>query len=563
LRLVFHKGESALFAFVAGSACLSLLAFVLCLVHQARWTVFLALGAGSLAWAIREAGNDAPAAGLPAIPRAWRAVFVVVFTAFFICYFFNALAPEVSPDGNSYHLGNVARYWRHQGFTWDYHSIYASLAQGMEMLFLVAFCFGRHPAAAMVHLAFQAALPLLLVCYGRRFGAPRVGIFAAVLVYACPIAGITGISAYNDLTVATLLFAGFYLIKVQQEETSYNILFLIGLFSGFSYATKYDAGLALLVAMVLTWGQPRFRRLLPLMLGAAVAAGPWILRNWIWLGNPAAPFLNSWFPNPYWTTLAEHQHLAGLRQFPSFKSYWDLILQVTVLGGFVPGMLGPACLLLPLALLTLRGPSGRRLLAVGLLYAFPVFLNADLRFVIPGLPFLFLALGHAMENSWGVLPAVALVQAVLCWPAVMDTYCDPNAWRVRGFQTRAALRLEPESAFIARHVSDYALRSAIAQSVPPDRRIFSFGARAAAYLDRDIVVGYESSQGLVVQQALQIAAAAGSGQHAAALVARSEGLDYLLVSDDDGVAENMKNNLNLWGLTKLAEANGTTLYRID
>ena len=59
--------------------------------------------------------------------------------------------------------GNVARYWRHQGFDWNYHSIYSSLSQGMEMLFLVAFAIGRHPAAAMVHMAFQATLPLLIL----------------------------------------------------------------------------------------------------------------------------------------------------------------------------------------------------------------------------------------------------------------------------------------------------------------------------------------------------------------------------------------------------------------
>jgi hypothetical protein len=60
----------------------------------------------------------------------------------------------------------------------------------MELLFLVAFAIGRHPAAATVHMAFQATLPLLLVCYGLRFGFPRVGIFAGLLIYACPVVGI-------------------------------------------------------------------------------------------------------------------------------------------------------------------------------------------------------------------------------------------------------------------------------------------------------------------------------------------------------------------------------------
>ena len=617
LRLRFHRLEAALFAFAAGSACLSLATFFLCLIHQARWPVFLIGGAGVVTWAVWDARHAPPQPPLPPMPRAWRILFTVVFAAFFACYFCNALAPEISPDGSGYHLGNVARYWRHQGFSWDYHSLYSSLSQGMEMLFLVAFCFGRHPAAAMVHLAFQAALPLLMVSYGRRFGAPRAGAFAALLIYACPVAGIAGISAYNDLAVATLLFAGFYLIQVECQNNSYKLLFLIGFIAGFAFAAKYTAGLAFPLAVGLTKAAPGsgaewagagptsaqpgarlaetvpgggaegagagptaapaagqgadakgagggwLRRILPLTLGFALTAAPWLVRNWIWLGNPVAPFLNSWFPNPYWTSASEHQYLAGLRQYPAFKSYWEFIMQLTVLGGFVPGMIGPAFLLLPLSLLALRHTHGRRLLLAGAVYAIPACLNTEIRFLIPALPFFALALGLAMADSWGALPAVALLQSVLCWPAVMNTYCDRNAWRVRGFELRAALRLEPESRFIASHVGDYALKAAIEQAVPVRARIFSSAGRAAAYIDRDIVVGYESSQGVLVQGTLENAAATNSGQRAAALKVKSLGLGYLLVNASDAVAENMKNHFSHWGLTKLAEANGTTLYRID
>jgi hypothetical protein len=559
LRLGFHRLEAALFAFVTGSACLSLATMVLCVIHQARLAVFLAGGAAVMCWAVWEARKDTPRPALPGLPLAWRVIFGVVFAAFLACYFCNALAPEISPDGSSYHLGNVARDWRNQGFDWHYQSIYSSLAQGMEMLFLVAFAIGRHPAAAMVHMAFQAALPLLMQCYGRRFGFPRAGACAALLIYACPVAGITGISAYNDLTVATLLFAGFYLIQVNNEFYSAKLLFVIGLIAGFAYSVKYTAGLAFLLAFGLAQG----RRLLPLTLGATVTAGPWLLRNWIWLDNPTAPFLNSWFPNRYWSAAAEHQYLVGLSQYPAFKSHWDFIMQLTVLGGLVPGMIGPVFLLLPLSLLALRHPHGRRLLAAGLVYAIPAGLNTELRFLIPALPFFALALGLAMENSWGALPAVALLQGLLCWPAIMDTYCDRNAWRVRGFQLRAALRLEPESQYIADHVGDYALRSAIEQFVPPHGRIFSFAGRAAAYIERDIVVGYESSPGLLVERTLQAAAAAGSGRRDAALKVKSLGLGFLLINSGDAVAEDMKFHLNDWGITELKEANGTTLNRID
>jgi len=504
-----------------------------------------------VAWAVWSAWGSPPRKSLPAVPTGWLIVFFVVFAAFFACYLSNAVAPEISPDGSSYHLGNVARDWRHHGFDWSYHSIYSSLSQGMEMLFLVAFSIGRHPAAAMVHLAFQTVLPLLMLCYGRRFGFPRVGAFAGLLVYACPVVGIAGISAYNDLTVATLIFAGFYLLQVNNETYSFKLMVLIGLLCGFGYGVKYTAGLMLPFAA----GWSRGRRLLALCLGAAVTAGPWVVRNWVWLGNPAAPFLNSWFPNAYWTAAAEHQYLAGLREYPAFQSHFDFVMQLTVLGGLVPGMIGPAFLLLPLALLALRYPQGRKLLLAGAIYSVPAFLNTEVRFLIPALPFFALALGLAMENSWGALPAVALFQSILCWPTVMDSYCDRNAWRIRGFQMQAALRPETESGYIASHVGDYALKDSINQAVPVGGKIFSFAGRAAAYIDRDIVVGYESLQGMRIQDALQNAASV--------RVAKSQGCDFLLVNDSDGVAADMKQNQKKWGVTELAKANGITLYHID
>lgn len=557
--LELHRLEATLFAFVCGSGCVSLAVFALCVVQQARLPVFLAAGVGAIGWAAWWQRGGSGRKSLPAAPRVWSAVFFVIYAAFFACYLCNSLAPEISPDGSSYHLGNVARAWRHHGFDWSYHSIYSSLGQGMEMLFLVAFAIGKHPAAATVHMAFQATLPLLLVCYGRRFGFPRVGIFAGLLVYACPVVGITGISAYNDVTVATLIFAGFYLLQVNNYEISSRLMFLNGLLCGYSYAVKYSAGLMLPVTAALSRG----RRVAALVLGAAVMAGPWILRNWVWLKNPAAPFLNSWFPNPYWTASAEHQYLAGLREYPPLHSGFDFISQLTVTGGLVPGVIGPAFLLAPLALLALRHPHGRKFLLAGAVYAIPAFLNTEIRFLIPALPFFALALGLAMENSRGMLPTVALFQSILCWPLVMDSYCDRNTWRVRGFPSVAALRPESETLYIGSHVGDYALREAIAADVPLQGRVFSFAGRAAAYLDRDIVVGYESTEGMRMQDALQHAATVGAGRREAAIAVRSAGCGFLLVNDSDSVAIDMKQNISLWGLTEVSKANGIALYRVD
>jgi len=555
MRLKLHRTEAALFAFLSGSAALSLLAFALCLVQQAKAGVFLALGLAAIAtwgWGAltgaRRTSTRVDARPLSPLPQPWWLLFAVVFLAFFTCYLINAMAPEVSPDGSGYHLGNVARYWRHGGFAWDYHSIYASMPQGMEMLFLVAFCFGRHSAAAMVHAAFQTVLPLLVLCYGRRFAMPRAGAFAAIIIYACPVIGIAGISAYNDVAVATLLFAVFYLLQVWDEERSDNLLILSGLMCGFAVGVKYTSAaiLPLALAFVVWRGARWTRNILRFVLSASLMAAPWLIRNWIWLGDPVAPFLNAVFPNPFWSATSEKAYLAGLAHYPGSPGAWEILRQVTAVGGLVPGMLGPVFLLAPVALLALRTSQGRRLLLAALIVSVPAFFNTEVRFLIPAVPLVALAMGMALANSWGALPALAVFHAFISWPSVLDIYADRNAWHLRDLPLRAALRIEPESQYIQDHIGNYALKSAIERAVSPGEKIFSLAGRPAAYLDRDIIVGYESSFGERLQNLL------GQG-NAAAL--KGQGIGFLLMDDSDSI--------NPHGVKPIAKANETTFYRID
>src|SRR5204862_1204600 len=114
-------------------------------------------------------------------------LFLAPICPILIVYLANTLAPEVSPDGSGYHLGNVVRMYQAHGFVWDYHSIYSYLSQGIEMLYLVAYSIGGMPAAATFHLSFLCVLALLIASYGRRFGFPNAVLFASALVFASPV----------------------------------------------------------------------------------------------------------------------------------------------------------------------------------------------------------------------------------------------------------------------------------------------------------------------------------------------------------------------------------------
>jgi hypothetical protein len=563
--LPLYRQEAALFSFVTGSACTQIVIFTLCAFHQARPVVLGALGVGVIGTAAVYARSNGERKSLPRPAIGWLVLFFSIYAAFFTAYFLSALAPEVSPDGSGYHLGNVYRMWQQHGFAWGYHSIYSHMPQGMEMLFLPAYTFGGPSAAALVHFAFFSALPLLMVCYGCRFGFPRAAIFAAVLVYAAPVCGITGISAYNDLALATVIYAGFYLLQLNVDISLSSTFILLGLLVGEAFAFKYTGALAVpFAAGLLLWKYRRaaLRPLLLTGLAAALVAVPWLLRNWIWLGNPAAPFLNAWFPNPYYDSYLEHSYLADLARYPHFNHFWNLPLEFTLFGRVLPGFIGPVFLFAPVALLSLRNPHGRRLLLAAVVFASPIWFNAAVRFLVPALPFLSMAMGIAMAESWGVLPVLTVFHAVLCWPSVAPAYCAPWAWRLSEIPVRAALRLEPEAQFLQRRLSDYAWKEPVERLVPPDARIFTDSGRPEAYIHREMIVGYESLRGYQAQQILWRPLVEPSFRPFAAQKLKQLGVSYLLINDTDQVAGDLKNYSNLWGVTQLAVINGTRLYRI-
>src|SRR5450759_5235468 len=209
-----------------GAAAESVLVFVLLLFHLAHWGAFLAIGAAAILAAWRGAiTNSGTGAQDPIrIPLAgW-----VIFGAYGVWYLVNALAPETIADGITYHLGLPNEYLRLGGFP-DHITFYDVVPQGMEMLYTVAFAFGRHAAAKLVEFAFFLATLPLIFRVGRRLRVPDVGaadvgaadlasLVAAVFYFCAPVAGITGSSSYNDAAGVFFLLAAFYLLLLAEPR---------------------------------------------------------------------------------------------------------------------------------------------------------------------------------------------------------------------------------------------------------------------------------------------------------------------------------------------------------
>jgi Dolichyl-phosphate-mannose-protein mannosyltransferase len=506
LSLKFYAAEERLLAFVAGSACLSAIMFILSATRLVRRGILLALGLGIIGYAVYSGAFRVSGKQFPPLPKSWRWIFIAGIAAFTYVGFFNALAPEHSPDGMSYHLGEVLKYSRAHGFLRITTDVYSNLSQGIELLYLMAFDFGRHSAASLVHYAFLVALAFMIVSYGRRIGRPDVGVAAALFTYASPIVLLDASIAYIDVALAAVVFALFYLLQIWDDNRDPKMLVPIGLMAGFAYEVKYTAIVAVPYAVgFVAWKVWRERKpvLRPVLVVSLIAVScllPWMLKNWIEVANPVSPLANSIFPNPYvhisfeegWRTYLSTYNLASRSQIP---------LQVTVQGDHVEGFLGPLFLLAPLALLALRLRPGRQLLLAAAIFGAAYFSNIGTRFLIPVVPFVALALALAVADIPWLLPTLVVAHCITCWPAIYNLYSSPGAFRIENVPVKAALRREREDAYLSQD-PEYAAARMIGGIVPPTEPIFAISQGGQSYLQRDLLIGYESASNEVLQDIL-------------------------------------------------------------
>ena len=496
---VLNREERWPVAFLVGSAMLSGVIFLLCAVHQARWFVLLALGAATAIWAWKSGALAEMRQGtrFDPLPRSALIVFLLLFLPFSFAYWANSMAPEISPDGSSYHLGWVKRYAEAGGFQGSETSMYGLLSQGVEMLFLSAFLFGKHSAAAMVHWAFLLDLVWLLVCFGRRIGKPVAGLAAAMFVYASPVVCIDGSSAYIDLATAAISFGLFYLLYLWDRNQTRGLLIAAGLLGGFAYAAKYTVAImAVWAALFVLWrSRDKFRDVAVICAMTLVLAAPWMIRNAVLTGNPMSPFFNRLFPNPAVSILFEQQYSEWLRDY-GVGNKWELPLEVTIRGLKTAGMLGYLFLLTPIGLLAARRPEGRLLLTAALFAMVPFPLNVGTRFLIPALPFVAMALAVAIDHKV-VLGSLMVAHAFLGWPnwppGLLKKTASPDVWSLKGMPWKAALRIFNEEKFLHERSDGYRKARMVDRLTEPGSRILGQNGYAESYSDREILVSYQSA----------------------------------------------------------------------
>ena len=487
LRVSVSRTEAWAMSLLVGAALFSTVILAVGLAGGARRPVLFAVGLLALVspW-------FAPALVKFGTRASFSWVISALMAAYGFVYLMHAWAPEISPDGMAYHVALPAQYLRDGRIGFISTNMYAQLSQAMEMLYLHAFAFGRHSATALVHLSFLFALLALMRAYALRSGIPMS---AGLLVLASPVVGIDAASAYNDVALAAVLFAVFWMMERWREEGGDRLLWVAGLMAGLAFAIKYTAILALPYALFCVGRRLTLARAAKLAASATLIIAPWLLKNIAFTGNPVAPFANAWFPNEVFDPALEGAYRATLA-FHHLR--WVQVPYETLVAGFaLGGLLGPVLYLSPLVFL-----SRWRLVLPAVLFAAPFALNLGTRFLIPGLPFVALGIALVLSRWRGVWPAVVILHVALGWYPVTHLFANRYAWHIQEFPWRAALRLETEEAFIGRKVPESPIFTALQQA---KGKVLTYTQFPDSHTAAEMITATLSRQGVEMREMLWMA----------------------------------------------------------
>jgi hypothetical protein len=275
-----------------------------------------------------------------------------------------------------------------------------------------------------------------------------------------------------------------------------------GVCAGFCYAIKMPG--ILIAACALAWLLTR-RRVKPaavLALGAAISIAPWMLRAFLMTGNPFAPLAGRVFPNPYFHIATEIELASGLRSMHGVS--WAQVPWELAFGDRLGGTYGPLLMALPVGVLALKRREGRLFWLGAVILAAPWITNSGARFLMQSvvLAAFTLAMSLPRPAAW----AAIAIQAVLCWPHVLDRIQPSYSFRLHEFPLAAAIGAVPEAEYLRARIEEYNVARIVERATPPDSRTLALLSVARAYLDREVAVSWQSAEADVLLDTLRLAA---------------------------------------------------------
>ena len=455
-------------------------------------------------------------------------ILVAVISIPVVLSFIAALAPPVAKDALLYHFALPKAFVAQGSNAFIEGNIASYLALGTEMHVVWARLFsGEHSADAASGAVTWMFFPLLLVTifrWARDTGiSTRWSLVATLMVAAVPTAFHVASSGYVDLALAFFITLAVWSLCQWWRSPDRQSILLVAIYLGAALSIKLTAvfvvvGFALIILLrarsekVPAGSQgtgPILAGGIAALVLAGVLASPWYVRNWAATGSPVFPFYMS-----IWKGAAEGWDVERSSLFQAMNSQYGgadvnavnyLIAPLRVSVAAQPenpplydGVLGPMFLIgLPLLIWALW----KREVAVevkiasgvaGVMFLFWLFSSQQLRYLLPIVPAVALAIAAAVEVLSQRFDD-PLRKAAKFSLAGASAICIATsfAWFCQKAPLRVVLGGETRDQYLSRNLDYYPYYQLIKRDTAADAKVWLINMRRDTYnIDRSVFSDY-------------------------------------------------------------------------
>jgi hypothetical protein len=496
-----------------------------------------------------------------------KAFLLSLLVVFIISAIILSSVPPVSKDALVHHLAVPKLYLKHGGMYEIPFMAFSYYPMNIDLLYVIPLYFGNDIIPKFIHFSFALLTAWLIFSYLNRRINAMYALLGVVFFLSIPIIVKLSITVYVDLGLIFFSFASLLsLLKWIEKRFQLKFLVLSGIFCGLAMGTKYNGLITFfLLTLFVPFIHSRYAKdekagaVKSLQYGALFFGialfvfAPWMIRNYIWTGNPLYPLHDGLFnpENPI------HRQTIGLFTYRSavyHEEWWQIaLLPIRVFfegqdgsPQYFDGRLNPFLLLLPFFAFYRIGKESdimrmelKAMLCFSVLFFTFAFFSSGLRVryispIIPPLVILSMfglrrmvlqvkALQIPLLRHIGLAGIVLIICAAL-WLNVryifeQYAYVDPFSY-LGGRVTR--------DEYIEKHRPEFPVMQYVNEKLPPTARIlFIFMGKRGYYCDRDYVLDMNNNRSILRQI---VKRSDNSEQLIDEL--RKMGITHLLIKDD-------------------------------
>ncbi len=440
-----------------------------------------------------------------------------------------SLAPPTAKDTLLYHFAVPKAFIAQGSSNFIEGNIASYLAVGIEMqnvwAMLLGDFFGQRAAEAAAGAVNFAFFPILLTAiYGwaRELElSRRWALIAVLMIAAIPSAYHVAASGYIDLAMALYITLAIVALTKWWRILENGWLIFAAIFLSAALSAKLTALFVFAsFALVITFRARHAQGANPEKVGgilargfgalilAGIIASPWYLRTWAETGSPVFPFYMNIWPGEAAGWDVERSNLfqamnsayggENKTPFDYLLAPWNLSVNAQPeYSTFFDGVLGVAFLFgLPILVWALWKKDMPEETKIGagiaaIMFVFWLFSSQQLRYLLPIMPVLAIAIAIASERSFTRRSALYIVSKYGLTLSAIGGILVSTAWFLQKAPLRAVFGGETRDQYLTRNIDYYPYYEWLNSETPPDAKVWLINMRRDSYnLDRPYFSDY-------------------------------------------------------------------------